>query len=102
MAWCSIHSDDIFNCLLNRIQSADDFFEHDNCEEHDDHVDNLSLPMLQKKSISWRKTGRWPKWNNDDVDDIIDIVVNNNYNKKLIFTNIKNQCNWEIYVKIKK
>ena len=52
--------------------------------------------MFSKKSKSKRKTGRRPKWKDDDVDDMIDIVVNNDYYKrKLVFTNSKNQRNGE-------
>ena len=59
--------------------------------------------MFSKKSKSKRKTGRRPKWKDDDVDDMIDIVVNNDYYKtKLVFTNNKNQRNGEIYERIKK
>ena len=37
------------------------------------------------------------------MDDMVDIVVNNDYYKrKLIFTNTKNQRNGEIYERIKK
>ena len=48
--------------------------------------------MFSKKSKAKRKTGCQPKWNDDDVDDMADLVVNNDYYKrKLIFTNTKNQ-----------
>ena len=54
--------------------------------------------MFSKKSKAKRKTGCQPKWNDDDVDDMADLVVNNDYYKrKLIFTNTKNQSNSEIY-----
>ena len=60
-------------------------------------------PFTKKaKSKSKRKSDRRPKWNNDDVDDRIDIVVNSDYYKrKLIFTNTKNQQNGEIYGQIR-
>jgi hypothetical protein len=58
---------------------------------------------LLKKSKSKEKAGRRPKWSNDDVDDMIDIVVESDYyKKKLIFTNTKNQRNGVIYEKIQK
>lgn len=48
--------------------------------------------MFSKKSKAKRKTGCQPKWNDDDVDDMADLVVNNDYYKrKLIFTNTKHQ-----------
>lgn len=54
--------------------------------------------MFSKGSKAKRKTGCQPKWNDDDVDDMADLVVNNDYYKrKLIFTNAKNQSNSEIY-----
>ena len=62
----------------------------------------MSLPFRKKaKSKSKRKSGRRPKWNIDDVDDMVDIIVNSDYYKrKLIFTNTKNQRNGEIYEQI--
>ena len=38
--------------------------------------------MFSKKSKAERKTGCQPKWNDDDVDDTADLVVNNDYYKK--------------------
>ena len=73
--------------------------EQDSDSENEDPEDT-SLPFT-KKSKSKRKSGRRPKWNNDDVDDMVDIIVNSDYYKrKLIFTNTKNQRNGEIYGQI--
>ena len=44
----------------------------------------IRVYLLQKKakSKSKRKTVRRPKWNNDDVDDMVDVVVNSDYYKR--------------------
>ena len=43
----------------------------------------MTLPFTKKaKSKSKRKSGRRPKWNNDDVDDMVDIIVNSDYDKR--------------------
>ena len=92
-------------CLfIPRVKSADEVNEQDSDSEKEDHEYDMSLPFTKKaKSKSKRKTGRRPKWNNDDVDDMVDIVVNSDYYKrKLIFTNTKNQRNGEIYEQIQK
>ena len=73
--------------------------EQDSDSENED-LEDTSLPFT-KKSKSKRKSGRRPKWNNDDVDDMVDIIVNSDYYKrKQIFTNTKNQRNGEIYGQI--
>lgn len=38
--------------------------------------------MFSKKSKAERKTGCQPKWNDDDVDDMANLVVNNDYYKR--------------------
>ena len=65
----------------------------------------IRVYLLQKRQSQNQKekTGRRSKWNNEDVDDMVDIVVNSDYYKrKLIFTNTKNQRNGEIYEQIQK
>ena len=76
--------------------------EQNSDSENEDHEDDTSLPFTKKaKSKSKRKSGRRPKWNIDDVDHMVDIIVNSDYYKrKLIFTNTKNQRNGEIYGQI--
>ena len=50
---------------------------------------------------SKKKTGRKAKWSDEALDDFVDIIVNNEYyQRKLIFTNTKNQQNGLIYEKI--
>lgn len=87
--------------FILRVKSAE-VNEQDSDSENEDHEDDMSLPFTKKaKSKSKRKSGRRPKWNNDDVDDMVDIIVNSDYYKrKLIFTNTKNQRNGEIYGQI--
>lgn len=58
---------------------------------------------LQNKRKQKQKPGRKATWSDSLVDDLVDIVVNNEYYKKrLIFMNMKNQKNAEIYEKILK
>lgn len=87
--------------FILRVKSAE-VNKQDSDSENEDHEDDMSLPFTKKaKSKSKRKSGRRPKWNNDDVDDMVDIIVNSDYYKrKLIFTNTKNQRNGEIYGQI--
>ena len=48
-----------------------------------------------------RKAGRKTRWRSEAIDDLVDIVVSNEYfQKRLIFTNTKNQQNGIIYPKI--
>ena len=90
-----------FVCVfILRVKSAE-VNEQDSDSENEDHED-MSLPFtIKAKSKSKRKSGCLPKWNNDDMDDMVDIIVNSDYYKrKLIFTNTKNQRNGEIYGQI--
>jgi len=48
--------------------------------ENEDHEDDMSLPFTKKaQSKSKTKSGRRPKWNIDDVGDLVDIFVNSGY-----------------------
>ena len=50
----------------------------------------MNLPFTKKVKVKIKKkkkkqnktSGRRPKWNNDDVDDMVDIIVNNDYYKR--------------------
>ena len=91
-----------FVCIfILRVKSAE-VSEQDSDSENENHEDDTSLPFTKKaKSKSKRKSGRRPKWNSNDVDDMVDIIVNSDYYKrKLIFINTKNQRNGEIYGQI--
>lgn len=87
--------------FIPRVKSAE-VNEQDIDSENEDHEGDMSLPFTKKaKAKSKRKSGRRPKWNNDDVDDMVDIIVNSDYYKrKLILTNTKNQRNGDIYGQI--
>ena len=76
----------------------------DNSESSDDeHAKcNPSAPLKNNKKEK-KKPGRKAKWSDSLLDDLVDIVVNSEYYKKrLIFMNLKNQKNAEIYEKILK
>ena len=87
--------------FILRVKSAE-VNEQDSDSENEDHEGDMSLPFTKKaKAKSKRKSGCRPKWNNDDVDDMVDIIVNSDYYKrKLILTNTKNQRNGDIYGQI--
>ena len=87
--------------FIPRVKSAE-VNEQDIDSENEDHEGDMSLPFTKKaKAKSKRKSGRRPKWNNDDVDDMVDIIVNSDYYKrKLILNNTKNQRNGDIYGQI--
>ena len=76
----------------------------DNSENSDDEhaKSNPSAPLKHNKKEK-KKPGRKAKWSDSLLDDLVDIVVNSEYYKKrLIFMNLKNQKNAEIYEKILK
>ena len=55
----------------------------------------------EKKGKEKKKHGRKSNWSPEAVDDVIDVVVNDDYCKrKLVFTNTKNLKNGVIYEKI--
>ena len=86
--------------FIPRVKSAE-VNEQDIDSENEDHEGDMSLPFTKKaKAKSKRKSGRRPKWNNDDVDDMVDIVNSDYYKRKLILTNTKNQRNGDIYGQI--
>lgn len=64
----------------------------------DDDAGDLSFSRMGKTK---KRPGRKPHWSDTLLNDMIDIIVNDEYfRKKLIFTNTKNQKNSEIYSKL--
>lgn len=64
-------------------------------DDEDKEVLNTGTKLKKQKS------GRKAKWSDSLVNDMVDIIVNNDYYKnKLIFVNTKNQKNAEIYGRI--
>ena len=83
----------IYCSIREEIPSTLD--DNESCDDESD-----SKPPSKKPK---GKKGRKEKWSNSLVDDMIDIVVNNNYYKKrLIFVNVKNQKNTDIYENVLK
>ena len=54
--------------------------------------------------MSRKTNGLRPKWNDEDVDTMIDIVIKKDYYKRklTLFTKTKNQSNGKVYARIKK
>ena len=70
-------------------------------EPEEDNSSSDDAPPIKKKTK--KKAGRKAKWSDSLVNDMVDIVVNSEYYKKrLIFMNLKNKKNSEIYEKVLK
>lgn len=64
---------------------------------------DLQEPKLKAAKKARGQKGRRGSWKESHIDDMIDIIVNNdNYKKKLVFTNLKKQKNSEVYGSILK
>ena len=69
--------------------------DNDKDDESDEQTGSANLLNTSKKR------GRRGNWSMDSLNDFIDIIVSDEYNKKkLIFTNTKNQRNASIYQNI--
>ena len=79
--------------------------EGDEEEEHGEereNVDDEEEPPQQAKKKG-AKRGPRGSWKQDLVDDLVDIVITNDYyKKKLIFVNTKTQQNGKVYEKVLK
>ena len=70
-------------------------------EEKEDNTSEEKKRKVKEKEKKNKKPGRKSTWSPEAINDFIDIIVNNNYyQKKLVFSNTKNQKNGEIYEKI--
>ena len=79
------------------LSSIDD---NDDCENNDDE-DEPEIPEIPIKKIG--KSGRKARWNDCTLNDFVDIIVNDKkYQRKLIFTNTRNQQNSIVYEEIAK
>ncbi|XP_028417144.1 uncharacterized protein LOC114541418, partial [Dendronephthya gigantea] len=68
-------------------------------QNEDDGEENCTRFIGTKRKKG--KAGRKAVWSTDAVDDLVDIITSDDYNKqKLIFTNTKNQNNGIIYEKV--
>ena len=68
--------------------------DNDKDDESDEQTGSVNLLNTSKKR------GRRGNWSVDSLNDFIDIIVSDEYKKKLIFTNTKNQRNASIYQNI--
>ena len=65
--------------------------EEEGEEEEEENVDEEEKPPKKKKNKR-AKRGPWGLWKQDLVDDLVDIIITNDYyQRKLIFVNTKNQ-----------
>ena len=68
--------------------------------EEEENVDEEEEPPKKKKN---KRAKRGPRglWKQDLVDDLVDIIITNDYyQRKLIFVNTKNQQNGKVYEKV--
>jgi len=75
----------------------------DDNNNDDKEVDDVEYgrAVQESKKKSSGRPGRKAQWSNTQLNDLIDIIVNNEYfRRKLIFTNTKNQKNAEVYAKV--
>lgn len=75
----------------------------DDNNNDDKEVDDVEYgrAVQESKKKSSGRPGRKAQWSNTLLNDLIDIIVNNEYfRRKLIFTNTKNQKNAEVYAKV--
>ena len=76
--------------------------EEEEGEEEEENVDGEEEPPKKKKN---KRAKRGPRglWKQDLVDDLVDIIITNDYyQRKLIFVNTKNQQNGKVYEKVLK
>ena len=68
--------------------------------EEEENVDEEEEPPKKKKNKR-AKRGSRGLWKQDLVDDLVDIIITNDYyQRKLIFVNTKNQQNGKVYEKV--
>ena len=97
-----------FTCIFKLFSNDDDPFSITlpppltlDEMESDTNERSCEIPVKKNAGKESKKKGRKAKWSNSLLDDMVNIVVNNEYYKrKLLFTNTKNQKNSEIYSKI--
>ena len=76
---------------------------NDSESSDDEHTNFNDVAPFDNNNRGKKKPGRKAKWSNSLLDDLVDIIVNSEYYKKrLIFMNLKNQKNGDIYEKILK
>lgn len=76
-----------------------------NTQEDSDSENNENVgskpKRLKQLQRAGRKPGRKAKWNDSLINDMVDIIINNeNYKRKLLFINMKNKKNGDIYAKV--
>ena len=74
--------------LKNVMEDDDDDKADDNEEE-----ESAVAQVVRKGKTVKKRPGRKSKWCPKSIDDFIDIIVNNDLYKKLIFVNTNNQSN---------
>ena len=73
----------------------------DESKSSDVPLDHSRKSPKKKRGKNKKVAGRKAIWKESNIDDMIDIIVNDeNFARKLIFTNVKKQKNTEVYGKI--
>lgn len=75
--------------------------EENAVEDEEDSNSEQAEETMRKTGKQLKKPGRKAKWTQTMLNDIVDIILGNEYYKrKLIFSNVKTQKNGEIYAAI--
>ncbi|XP_028393268.1 uncharacterized protein LOC114517677 isoform X2 [Dendronephthya gigantea] len=85
----------------NRTKSVKDSFLTSDLNDDLDSSASEDDPIIPQEECKKKKRGRKAKWSQSILDDLVDIIISSEqYKKKLIFTNQKNQRNGDIYEKV--
>lgn len=77
------------------------FFNVQSIEAEGDKDDEVAHFLAEDGEVTKKSSGRRSLWSQEHVDDMVDIIVNNeNYKRKLIFTNNRRSTNTEVYQQV--
>ena len=86
----------------NRLNNNKGLFEEEERESDEEEAVEEESQLLRGGSKRKRR-GRKSPWEEDDIDDLVDIVLENEtWTRKLVFENTKKHANQEIYASVLK